>query len=45
MKIFIYIALCFISIAIARICGFSEEAGLFGAILGGGAYIISIGDI
>lgn len=34
-------AICFAAVGLAAVFGFSQEAGLFGAILGGGVYIIS----
>lgn len=40
MRFFSFIALCFLSIAVSDVFGFSENAGLFGAILSGGCYII-----
>ena len=37
----IFIVLCYAAVATAAFVGFSEEAGLFAAITGGGAFIIN----
>jgi hypothetical protein len=41
IKIIGFVVVCFGAVGLAQLMGMSEEAGLFGAIVGGGCYILN----